>query len=208
MDEETRERCLEPFYSTKGEQGTGMGLAMVYGVMQRHDGSIEIESERGKGTTMRLLFPATGMEEETLPCHAEGVAPYEGPSLRILCVDDEARVREVLHELLRADGHHVETANGGEDGVAAFQRAYEQGHPFDVVITDLGMPKVDGYEVARAIKRLSPSTPVILLTGWGYKLRTEGNVPIEVDEVLSKPVEMRKMREALARVVYHDPSMG
>jgi signal transduction histidine kinase/ActR/RegA family two-component response regulator/putative methionine-R-sulfoxide reductase with GAF domain len=197
MDEETQRRCFEPFFSTKGERGSGMGLATVYGTMQRHDGDVEVESAPGEGTTMRLLFPVrevTGRDEVR-----EGVAP---PSpLRILCVDDESRVRQALQEALEGKGHAVELADGGESGLAAFRAARRKGQPFDVVITDLGMPYVDGREVARSVKREAPETPVILLTGWGKRLSAQNDVPEAVDLLLSKPASIETLNRALARVV-------
>jgi len=120
MDEETRRRCLEPFYTTKGERGTGLGLAMVYGMVQRHSAELEIESEPGKGTTMRLLF--------TLPMPdtaASGVAPVLAPTqfpLRILLVDDDPILLQSLRDTLEGDGHSITAAGGGQAGIDAFTR--------------------------------------------------------------------------------------
>ena len=197
MTEETRQRCLEPFFSTKGERGTGLGLAMVYGTMQRHDGDIQIESALGKGTTARLIFPAREPVEVGVP---EVVATSVAPPLRILFIDDEPLLRQLMKELLEADGHTVEIADGGQAGLDAFRSARERGEAFEVVITDLGMPHVSGREVARTVKRESPRTPVILQTGWGTRLGIEGDVPAEVDAVLSKPPRITELRDALRRV--------
>ena len=146
MDEETRRRCLEPFFSTKGKRGTGLGLAMVYGVMERHEGNIEIQSEPGKGTTFRLAFPV-----RTKPCEnneEEDHAAIE--PLKILCIDDEPLLRELIKEMLERDGHHVEVCDSGQSGLDEFRLARERGRPFDVVFTDLGMPYLDGRQVARS----------------------------------------------------------
>jgi signal transduction histidine kinase/ActR/RegA family two-component response regulator len=196
MDEDTRQRCLEPFFTTKGERGTGLGLAMVYGVVKRHGAEIEIESA-GKGTTFRLKFPvpATPAVEP-----AQAVAVFAVPSrLRILVVDDDPLLLKSLRDILETDGHVVVTANGGQAGLDAFGAARERGEPFAIVITDLGMPYVDGRKVAGAIKTASPSTPVILLTGWGQRLVIEGDVPPDVDRVLNKPPKLRELREALSQ---------
>jgi PAS domain S-box-containing protein len=197
MTEETRQRCLEPFFSTKGERGTGLGLAMVYGTMQRHDGDIQIESALGKGTTVRLIFPAREFADTSVP---DVVATSVVPPLRILFIDDEPLLRQLMKELLEADGHTVEVADGGQAGLDAFRSARERGEAFDVVITDLGMPYVSGREVARTVKRESPNTSVILQTGWGTRLGTEGDIPAEVDAVLSKPPRVAQLRDALRRV--------
>jgi PAS domain S-box-containing protein len=203
MDENTRRRCLEPFFTTKGERGTGLGLAMVYGTVQRHSASIEIESAVGKGTTMRLSFPIS-----TTP--AAGPETYASPSavapLRILIVDDDPLVLESLRETLTADGHSVTTVNGGQAGIDTFLAAQAQGNPFPVVITDLGMPHVDGRTVSSAIKTADPQTIVLLLTGWGQRLVAEGDIPPHVDHVLSKPPRLRALREALAHCLDVRPS--
>jgi CheY-like chemotaxis protein/anti-sigma regulatory factor (Ser/Thr protein kinase) len=197
MDEETRRRCLEPFFTTKGERGTGLGLAMVYGMAQRHSAEIEIESIVGRGTTVRLSFvvPAT-----VTAGPAQAAISYPVPvRLRLLIVDDDPMLIKSLRDTLEADGHVVSTANNGQEGIAAFRAAQEKNEIFAVVITDLGMPYMDGRKVASAIKAMSPVTPVILLTGWGQRLLAEGDVPPHVDRVLSKPPKLRELREALAQ---------
>jgi CheY-like chemotaxis protein/anti-sigma regulatory factor (Ser/Thr protein kinase) len=197
MDEETRRRCLEPFFTTKGERGTGLGLAMVYGVMRRHNADIEIESTIGQGTTVRLRFPVPASNTaEAHPAAPEAMPPR----LRILSVDDDPLLIKSLRDALEADGHAVVTANGGQEGIDAFRAAQERDERFAVVITDLGMPYVDGRKVASAIKNDSPSTPVILLTGWGQRLVAEGDVPPHVDRVLNKPPKLRELRAALAEL--------
>ncbi len=196
MDEDTRRRCLEPFFTTKGERGTGLGLAMVYGTMQRHSADIEIDSAVGQGTTMRLSFAAP-----TVPTAGTAVTTTarQVPPMRILLVDDDPLVLKSLRDTLESDGHGVTTANGGQAGIDAFLAARAQGNPFPVVITDLGMPYVDGRKVSNAVKTAAPETIVLLLTGWGQRLVADGDVPPHVDHVLSKPPKMRELREALAR---------
>jgi PAS domain S-box-containing protein len=196
MNEETRRRCMEPFFTTKGERGTGLGLAMVYGVVQRHSADLEIESLAGKGTTVRLSFavPAGIATDLALP----GTPPPLPSRLRILVVDDDPLIIRALCETLESDGHEVITANGGQEGIEAFRAAEGRGKPFSIVITDLGMPRVDGRKVASFVKSASENIPVILLTGWGQRLMAEGDVPPHVDRVLNKPPKLRDLREALA----------
>jgi CheY-like chemotaxis protein len=197
MDDETRRRCLEPFFTTKGERGTGLGLAMVYGIVQRHGAELKIDSVVGQGTTIRLIFaaPTAATGEPNL-----SVVQAPPPSrLRLLIVDDDPLLIKSLQDTLEGDGHVVVAANGGQNGIDAFRTAVQRGEAFAVVITDLGMPYVDGRRVA-AIKAASPVTPVILLTGWGQRLEAEGDIPPDVDRVLSKPPKLRELRVALAEL--------
>jgi signal transduction histidine kinase/CheY-like chemotaxis protein len=205
MDEETRRRCLEPFFTTKGERGTGLGLAMVYGVTRRHNADIEMESAIGQGTTVRLRFPVPASSMAEAHPAAPGARP---PRLRILSVDDDPLLIKSLRDALEADGHAVVTANGGQEGIDAFRAAEQRDERFAVVITDLGMPYVDGRKVASTIKHDSPSTPVILLTGWGQRLVAEGDVPPHVDRVLNKPPKLRELRAALAELAGSAVSAG
>lgn len=198
MDEETKRRCLEPFFTTKGERGTGLGLAMVYGTMRRHDAGIEVESAPGRGTTMRLLFPLPAIAVE-LPLPPSALPPTPA-RLRLLIVDDDAVLLKSLAETLGDDGHEIVAASGGQEGIDAFLAAQRAGRPFAVVITDLGMPHVDGRRVAGAVKAASPTTPVFLLTGRGQGMAAEGEMPAHVDRMLTKPPKLRELREALASV--------
>jgi PAS domain S-box-containing protein len=197
MDEETRRRCLEPFYTTKGERGTGLGLAMVYGILQRHGADLEIDSAPGQGTTMRLRF-AVPEKTAVAPLDELVVDSAQVQRLRILVIDDDPLLLKSLQDTLEGEGHTVQTANGGRAGIEAAEAAQAAGSFFSVVITDLGMPYVDGRKVASAIKHLSSDTPVILLTGWGQRLVAEGEVPDHVDQVLSKPPKLRELRASLA----------
>jgi CheY-like chemotaxis protein len=195
MDEETRRRCFEPFFTTKGERGTGMGLAMVYGMVQRHDAQIEIDSARNVGTAVRVQFRAAPSNASAA---ARSAAQRPHRALQLLVVDDDPLVAQSLLHVLNHEGHAVTTADGGQAGIDAFAAAVKAGRPFDVVMTDLGMPYVDGRAVAAAVKALSPRTPVLLLTGWGQRLSTEQTVPEHVDRLLSKPPKLAELSAALA----------
>jgi signal transduction histidine kinase/ActR/RegA family two-component response regulator len=208
MDEDTRRRCLEPFFTTKGERGTGLGLAMVYGTAQRHDAEVEIDSRVGRGTTVRLSFPIPAIEP------VAPAAPFpQAPAsrLRILIVDDDPLMLKSLRDTLELDGHVVVTANGGQAGIDTFLAPRRPEDAFDAVITDLGMPYVDGRKVASAVKASAAATPVILLTGWGQRLVADGEIPAHVDLVLSKPPKLREVRAALAHLTLrpnHDTQAG
>jgi len=203
MDEKTRRRCLEPFFSTKIQRGgSGLGLAMVYGMMQRHDGTIDIESASGKGTSVRLTFPFRKEAQKAVddPAHED----ESTSALRILCIDDEKHVLQLLTNCLSPFGHRVTTAPNGQEGLELFRAAKSDNLPFQAVITDLGMPGFDGRQVARAIKGESPETPVIMLTGWGGEIREDKEKISEVDVVIEKPPSIQHLHETLVRVSHSD----
>jgi DNA-binding response OmpR family regulator len=163
--------------------------------MERHGADLDVQSAVGQGTTVRLSFgvPTVPMGPDTAIAPVQVVAP-----MRILLVDDDPLLLRALRATLEADGHGVTTADGGQAGIDAFAAAEAGGAPFEVVITDLGMPYVDGRTVAAAVKSVRSTVPVLLLTGWGRRLIAEAEVPPHVDRVLSKPPRLRELREALA----------
>jgi signal transduction histidine kinase len=196
MDEQTRQHCLEPFFSTKVQGGgTGLGLAMVYGMMRRHNGSIDIESAPGSGTCVKLSFP---LREAVLsPPKAAPAPPTPGRSLHLLCVDDEPELRALLHDCLGVFQHQVTVASNGVEGLQLFQNALLQNQPFQAVITDLGMPEMDGKKLARSIKAQAPQTPVILLTGWGTMMKDDDESGGAVDALIGKPVRVQELNNLL-----------
>ncbi len=197
MEPETQRRCLEPFFTTKGQRGSGLGLAMVYGSMQRHGADISIESTPGEGTTICLGFPEHGAIEAVEVVAVDALALPQ--PLKILLVDDDPLLLRSLSETLGAEGHAVFTAAGGSEGIAVFKAALSV-QVFDVVITDLGMPDVDGRAVAAAVKAASPGTPVVMLTGWGRRMQEEGESPPHVDHLLSKPPRLEALRAVFRSV--------
>lgn len=195
MTEEVRSRCMEPFFSTKGERGTGLGLAIVFGVVHRHGGSIEIETDVGHGTTFILRFPAQSL----IPINKESSA--EGPTrstrkLQVLVVEDDPAVREVLASYLVQDGHVFETAENGREGLQKFYASW-----YHVVLTDLAMPEMNGDQLAIYIKRIAPNKPVILLTGFGDMIKAVDKKPEGIDLVLTKPITLDVLREAFKIVI-------
>ncbi|MGD1019109.1 MAG: PAS domain S-box protein [Verrucomicrobiia bacterium] len=194
MTQEIRQRCLEPFFTTKGEGGTGLGLSMVYGIIQRHEGSIDIQTQLHKGTTFILTLPVPGQPRSAVTDAPSAPAPL--PSKRVLLVDDEEVVRKVVNEYLVRDGHTVEFAANGKDGLDKFHN----GH-FDLVILDRAMPDMSGDQVGAAIKNAFPNLPVIMLTGFGSMMEAADEKPAGIDFVVSKPVTLDTLRRAMARAV-------
>jgi signal transduction histidine kinase len=193
MTEEVRSRCLEPFFSTKEEHGTGLGLGIVHGIVRRHDGTIEIESAPGEGTTVSILLPL--YKEQGAPVLPEPAGVMERP-LHILVVEDEPLVREVIEVYLREDQHVIQTAANGREGIEKYRAG-----TFDLVLTDRAMPEVNGDVLAAQIKKLNPHQPVILLTGFGDLMTGLGEKPEGVDLVVGKPFTLNSLRQAITTAI-------
>ena len=192
MSDEVRSRCLEPFFSTKGEAGTGLGLSMVFGIIKRHEGSVEIESTLGKGTTFRIRLPAM---VEAVDAADEDAGKMKR-HLRVLVVDDEPVTRRVLESYLTADGHNVVTAVNAEEAIGCFE-----GAEFDLLITDHAMPGMNGVQLAAAVRLMHAGQPVILVTGFAAGSMGADEEPPGVDLVMRKPVPRRDLRHALVTVM-------
>ncbi len=199
MDEETRRRCLEPFFTTKGERGTGLGLAMVYGMIQRHSAEFAIESSVGAGTTMQITFPAY-LQSSLNTAHMPQ-PQFVLRRLRVLIVDDDPIIIKALEDALGGDGHVTVAASGGQAALDEFAAANGTDNAFALVISDLGMPNFDGRRVAAGVKQLAPATPVIMLTGWGTRMIDDNDIPSHVDRVLAKPPRLRELRAAIYELV-------
>ncbi|MBI4241533.1 MAG: GAF domain-containing protein [Candidatus Rokubacteria bacterium] len=193
MDEPAQQRAMEPFFTTKGPRSTGLGLSVSYGIVKRHGGELAVESREGQGTTVTLCLPLAPPLSGAAPAHAP--ASTSRGRLNILVIDDEDQVRAVLAEMLATLGHTVVQAAGGPVGL----RLLTAGEPIDLVLTDLGMPEMTGWEVARIVKGRWPHLPVGLLTGWGEKPQTTPEECNGVDFVIAKPVSLEALREAISR---------
>jgi PAS domain S-box-containing protein len=193
MTEEVRRRCLEPFFTTKGEHGTGLGLSMVYGIIQRHQGTIDVESEISKGTTFIIHLPVQSARLQVGPSATPASVTQH---LHILVVDDEAVVRNIVGEYLKIDGHIVEAADSGHDGLEKFRNSR-----FDLVLVDRAMPGMSGDQVAAVIKSTAPKVPVVMLTGFGSMMNAADEKPIGVDFIVGKPVTINTLRTAISKAV-------
>lgn len=181
MPESVRRRIFEPFFSTKGERGSGLGLAMTYSIVKRHGGDIQVESEAGLGTTFTIALPAATRRVETTP-----PPPSEEPhrAARVLVVDDEPQVLATLTELLRSRGHEVSPCPSGSAALAA----YAPGR-FDVVLSNLGMVGMNGWELAERIRGLDPGIAILFITGWGLKDEDQARlIGLGIHRCLFKPV--------------------
>ena len=192
MASDVKRRAFEPFFTTKGVKSTGLGLAVAYGTIRRHGGEISMDSTEGIGTTVSFWLPSA-------PATAAPAAPAEAPAERkgrILVIDDEASVLEIVEEVLSAHGHSVTVAHGGREGLLSFSSGR-----FDLVMTDLGMPDLNGWDVVKAVKESHAKTPVLVLTGWGDNAEAPSGV--KPDGFLTKPFDLKHLAaevgSALAR---------
>lgn len=200
MDEETRARCLEPFFTTKGDRGTGLGLSMVYGILKRLGGDLSIQSKVGAGTTVSFLIP-TNQSLDTKLVNIPEIDDFDTdkPS-KILLVDDDQFVLDAIQTMLGDAGHRIEAHLYSEQALAAFEGALASPKPFDLVITDLGMPKMNGSELAKRIKALAPQVPVLMLSGWGGQINATREAIEGVDLVVSKPPRKSTLLGALRQI--------
>jgi PAS domain S-box-containing protein len=192
MKEEVRERVFEPFYTTKGVHGTGLGLAVSYGIIERHQGMISVESKPGQGTTFYIDLPYAEQIEIAL----EAAKPDNSTnSLSVLVVDDEEFVRETLAEMLQDLDHRVVTVEGGREALEKVSTG-----DFDLVFTDLAMPEMDGWETARAIHKSHPDLPVVRVTGYGATAQPPSGEQDLVAGIIGKPFDFDQVIGTIARV--------
>jgi CheY-like chemotaxis protein len=193
MPEEVRSRIFDPFFTTKGVDGNGLGLSVSYGIVTRHNGRIEVESTPGFGTIFTIILPIVHElpELETIAPQNSTVSPA-----RILVVDDESTVREILAEILESQGHTVMIADGGRRALNLLSE-----NEFDIIFTDLGMPEMNGWEVAKFVKLMHPHMPVIMTTGWGEEIDPARAALEGVDRVVAKPFQMTEILELVAQVL-------
>jgi PAS domain S-box-containing protein len=183
MTDEVKSRMFEPFFTTKGSNGNGLGLSMVYGIVSRHHGTIEVETSPGAGTVMRMRLPATERRSPDPASASSHVAPFRA---RILVVDDEPEILCVLREALTRAGHDVDTASSGTEGIERFRRG-----EYDAVLSDLGMVDVSGWELARTVRQEgSPRLVLGLVTGWGATISEELVTAHGVNFVIAKPFDV------------------
>ena len=194
MAPEIQRRALEPFFTTKGVKSTGLGLSLSYGSIQRHGGDLVIDSTDGEGTTVTFTLPVApvGAASTAIPTT---VAPV--PARSIVLIDDDQEVCHVIAEMLEEDGHRVIEAASGAEGLARLAET----PGVDLVLTDLGMPDMTGWDVARAIKAMHPALLVGLVTGWGAEPQARPEERVAVDFILSKPVTQVALRATMGKLI-------
>lgn len=195
MTEDVRRSVFDPFFTTRGVEGTGLGMSVAYGIVKRHGGTISIESEPGKGTAVTVTLPSAN----DLSQDGSGLPRQEHVSVdpaRILVVDDEEMFAQVFVEMLSEFGHSVCVARNGADALEQFDR-----DRFDLVFTDLRMPEMSGWQLAETIKNIDPAVPVVLLTGWGAVVDDSDIEASGVDMVLAKPVKLEKLSSIVAEAL-------
>jgi len=201
MSEDVRLHCFEPFFSTKGAHGSGLGLAMCHGIAQRHGGQITVDSQLGRGAVFTIRLPhhaaATvdyAEAEVSPPSAAEN--PPTTLHLRVLAIDDEVLSLTLVSRYLTAKGHAVETASSGAEALTKLRA-----HCYDAVVTDRAMAGIGGDEIARIIQQITPSTPVLMLTGFGDLMNFKSERPRGVDAVIGKPVTPDELNLAVEQLV-------
>ncbi len=201
-----KDRIFDPFFTTKGPQSTGLGLSVSYGIINRHHGTIVADSVEGKGTAFTIKLPITA-QTDAKEDRPEKVIPLQArqKQARVLVIDDEAEVRELLRDILSDAGHEVDIAGNGCEGIAMFEQ-----QAYDIVLTDLGMPVMSGWEVAGKIRQINKCVPIALVTGWNVVLddaamHSSGinlvvHKPFQVDQVLNLVREGMVVKDRLMAV--------
>jgi CheY-like chemotaxis protein len=185
MPETIRRRAFDPFFTTKGVKGTGLGLSIVYGIVTRHGGDVEVQSQEGLGTTVRLTLPVGAGEA---PAPDPPVVPPPARPGRILVVDDESALADLLADFLRLQGHDVAVFSDPRRALAHLERA-----PVDLVFSDLGMPDLSGWDVAARAREHHPTVPVIMVTGWGDQLDRARAEAAGIAAVVAKPYHLEEI---------------
>jgi CheY-like chemotaxis protein len=200
MAPEVKSRIFDPFFTTKGKAGMGLGLAVSFGIIRRHEGSVEVDSELGSGTKFKISLPkATGQEDAIVEEQEKRVPERHNPSAprtfdhnqpKILVVDDEEAVRELLRDLLESEGFRVYLAPGSREALSLFEV-----NQFDGIFTDVGMPGMSGWELAHAIRQRNETIPIAVITGWGEAVGSDEQKEARVDWVVTKPFRAERISE-------------
>lgn len=193
MSPETCSRVFDPFFTTKGEAGMGLGLAVCYGIIQRHGGAVDIDSEVGAGTTFRITLPKAETSVSAQPATPDATRlrlVRKSTKPAILVVDDEECIRGLLTDILETEGFDVTIAENGEQALKEFQEKR-----FRAVFTDVGMPGMSGWELARTIRERNDSIPLAVVTGWGESVSSHEQEDAKINWVVSKPFAVDRISD-------------
>jgi signal transduction histidine kinase/CheY-like chemotaxis protein len=208
MSTEVRSRIFDPFFTTKGKAGMGLGLAVSFGIIRRHEGTIEVESEVGVGSKFKIYLPAAAMSKpydtvEAVPVETvvkteiKNPKPLPHEQANILVVDDESSVRDLLRDILEAEGCRVYLAPGGREALAMFDS-----RNFDAIFTDVGMPGMSGWELSQAIRQRS-KVPIAVITGWGEAVGSQDQKQAGVNWVVTKPFKAERIAELVNEIMHN-----
>ena len=198
MPEEVRTRVFDPFFTTKGPQNSGLGLSTSYGIIARHGGDMRVESEPGVGTIFTIMLPPA--KDEVAQDRPEATRT-SAPSSRVMIVEDEIELGQIIQQALEEEGHTAIFFSQGGEALKAFRE-----EPFDLVITDLGMPVLSGWEVAGAIRRIDQDVPIVMITGWGDQLDDALLQKHRIKPVIGKPFEIDHLLQAIAEILQDRPA--
>ncbi len=197
MDEHVLKNIFNPFFTTKGTRGNGLGLSVAYGIITRHNGTIDVFSEKGKGSEFRIILPIKEFGEIKRERQEHEEKKFDIKDIGVLLIDDEEELRDILKDIIEDMGFkNVVAVSSGEEGIDVISN-----NDIGIVCTDLGMPGMNGWEVSEKAKEINPDIKVILLTGWGSQIEKEEMKKHKVDGILSKPFTIKDFEEVLKEVM-------
>lgn len=209
MSAEVRRHIFEPFYSTKGVRGTGLGLSVAYGIISRFGGEIAVDSIEGKGTTFFIRLPIARQNDEQVKTltattdQKEVITQHKG---RILAIDDEPSLRNVISRALALAGFETDVASGGNEALELLAKVSadpnrDPNQPYDIIFTDLGMPEMTGWELAEAVQQTWPNIPIVLVTGWGENLDAEKLAQYNIKYTIAKPFNIQDLMKMASSII-------
>ena len=196
MNEEVKKKLFDPFFSTKQEKGNGLGMTVAQSIILQHHGRIGVESEQGKGTTFIIKFPVSKAREQEKPTELE----LSTGKIRVLLIEDDEDLRGVLVEMLSQEGHEVKVACSGTEGISLMKV-----EKYDIIITDLGISGMTGWDFAAQAKEINSKIPIILVSGWGEQMLTKEAKDLGAEVVLSKPIKRENLKGAIVKALKLKP---
>ncbi|MFH0930490.1 MAG: ATP-binding protein [Candidatus Zixiibacteriota bacterium] len=200
MNEEVKKKLFDPFFSSKPEKGNGLGLTVAHSIILQHNGKITVESKESKGTTFIIRVPVSKVKEKE-----EETAKIELPveKVNILLIEEDEDLQGVLMDMLSAEGYEVKVANSGTEGISLLKV-----EKYDVIISDLGISGMTGWDFASEAKEINPKIPVILVSEWGDQILTREAKDLGVELILSKPIKRENLKRAIDRALKLRPKKG